>query len=160
MGNVGWYDERPSEVDHQHSISIQYFLHYYHQNGRNGDLNPTDAFKRTSIFSTAEIAYPYFPTKRYLIVGYAPWTLKDEHKIKNTAYQDGRLIAVGLTQPSNIIPWDCQAPPVLVATPMTYREGDPQKLFALVKPTNGLCTPYIIDKQRVFIRWEYRSILR
>ncbi|KAH9216022.1 hypothetical protein DL95DRAFT_460565 [Leptodontidium sp. 2 PMI_412] len=93
-------------------------------------------------------------------VGYVPRSPEDKHMRNNVEYHTGQRRAIGTTRPRNIIPWDENAPPVPVVTPLALREGDaPFKLYALMNPRDGTCTPYTIDKQRVFIRWEFRSVV-
>ncbi|KAH7342667.1 hypothetical protein BKA65DRAFT_295544 [Rhexocercosporidium sp. MPI-PUGE-AT-0058] len=113
-------------------------------------LAPSIAFKSTQSFSAAEIAPPSPAAMQYLIVGYVPRSVKDQHTCNNEEYEADQPRGTGTIQPSNIIHWEEHAPPILVVTPVAPKEGDTHlKFYALMSPgKNGLCVPHTIEKVR------------
>lgn len=124
------------------------------------ESKPSEVFKSTQSFSDAELAPPPPTSMQYLIVGYVPRSAEDKHMANNKAYHTDQQRAIGTIRPSNIIPWDEQAPPVVVVTPLAPRVDDEHlKLYALIRPRLGICYPFPVNKKRVFIRWEFRSVV-
>ncbi|KAG4434161.1 hypothetical protein IFR05_010353 [Cadophora sp. M221] len=69
----------------------------------------------------------------------------------------GNSKSIGNSKPTNVIPWDSTAPPILVVTEIPAREDGVLNFWALLWPKNGLCTPFTIKAEYVFFRWEYRT---
>lgn len=99
---------------------------------------------------------PELGVHRYLVVGYTPRVtdalLKSMAKGKQK--QNG---PVGTVVPANITAWDTSAPPALVVTEVLDEKPDSIRLWALIKPQNGLCTPYSVTQEVDFYRHEFRD---
>lgn len=122
---------------------------------------PSEIFNSSPTFSTAEGAQPSQDTCQYMLVGYIPRSLDDEHLNMNKDYNAGGSRSVGSVRPNNVIPWDNAAPPVFVVAQLACKKSTHYaRYLALLKPKDGLCTPfYISERQHVFFRWEFRYLV-
>ncbi|KAH7342666.1 hypothetical protein BKA65DRAFT_586666 [Rhexocercosporidium sp. MPI-PUGE-AT-0058] len=121
--------------------------------------NGKDTIFRSSLdFSESELANPINGNRRYLIVGYAPRAItQGEYLKKNKAYGKPKTKSIGNAKPTNVIPWDSTAPPILVVTEIPAREDGAVSFWALLWPKNGLCTPFAIKIENIIFRWEFRT---
>jgi hypothetical protein len=55
------------------------------------------------------------------------------------------------------VEWKKDEPPILVVVDISSKEREKTQLWALLCPKDGLCTPYQINRNVVFFRWEFRT---
>ncbi|RDW58790.1 hypothetical protein BP6252_13266 [Coleophoma cylindrospora] len=158
----GWAMEDPMNQQGLHDTICAYSPAMYpvHTviNQAQSDPNSTiQLFNDNKNFTDRELGEPEDGVCRYLVVGYAPRDLSDA--IKKTAPWCKKQRPVGNETPSadQIIKWDESKPPVLVVVRVEAQKTKGTQLWALLKPKNGLCTPFPIAQNLVFYRWQYRD---
>jgi hypothetical protein len=115
-------------------------------------------FRIDDAYTDRELADPEIGVKLYLVVGYTPRVPTADLKTMRPG-QGKQSTPVGVKEPNdgNIIPWSKTEPPVLVVTEVLEQKPDGVQLWALIKPKNGLCTPFSISQDLVFYRHEFRD---
>ena len=94
-------------------------------------------------------------TLQYLVVGYVPRKVKPEY-INKAIYQCKQQ-PVGVTKPKTVIPWDAENLPLLAITKILETRPEAIQLWVLLRPQQGLCTPFQGAQRIVFYRHEFRD---
>ena len=105
-------------------------------------------FRESMSFTAAELGSVTTDIAPYTVVGYVPRAIQlpDRH------VEYGVL---GKVVPAHVIAWrESQLVPVVALLP---KVGSLIRIFALIEPRDGLCTPYAVYTSAVFFRPEYRS---
>ncbi|OAG43841.1 hypothetical protein AYO21_02068 [Fonsecaea monophora] len=98
---------------------------------------------------------PQVGTGQFLVVGYAKANLDKKYRSQDPGVTKQ---IVGVFKPNEILPWeDDKHPTSYVVTPILDFSPEQLKLYVLLKPDKGLCTPYSLAKDDVFFRFEYRD---
>jgi hypothetical protein len=115
----------------------------------------TETFRSASKYTPEELAPLSAFTRHYLVVGYAPRYPTVELLERNPAISYPKK--VGQERPGNVVEWKKYEPPILVVVDISSKEREKTQLWALLCPKDGLCTPYQINRNVVFFRWEFRT---
>lgn len=115
--------------------------------------------------SAGELGPPGDGTKQYLAVGYALRTINTEYQRHNNMRKKTSPARRFHKTPFNVIAWNDAEPPILVVADVaqSWSTGIPPErletvqLWGLLRPRNGLCTPYPIKCTMVFYFWEFRG---
>ena len=108
-------------------------------------------FRESMAFTAAELGTISADVAPYTVVGY---TVR-EMAVLESANQNGEMRVIGKVVPAHVFGWSTKSlVPVVALIP---KIGFPVRVFGLIKPRNGLSTPYSIDQSEVFFRAEYRG---
>jgi len=115
----------------------------------------TETFRSASKYTPEELAPLSAFTRNYLVVGYAPRYPTVELLERNPDISYPKK--VGQERPGNVVEWKKDEPPILVVVDISSKKREKTQLWALLCPKDGLCTPYQINRNVVFFRWEFRT---
>jgi hypothetical protein len=115
----------------------------------------TETFRSASKYTPEELAPLSAFTRHYLVVGYAPRYPTVELLERNPEISYPKK--VGQERPGNVMEWKKDEPPILVVVDISSKKREKTQLWALLCPKDGLCTPYQINRNVVFFRWEFRT---
>jgi hypothetical protein len=115
----------------------------------------TETFRSVSKYTPEELAPLSTFTRHYLVVGYAPRYPTVELLERNPEISYPKK--VGQERPRNVAEWKRDEPPILVVVDISPKKREKTQLWALLCPKDGLCTPYQINRNVVFFRWEFRT---
>ena len=94
-------------------------------------------------------------TQQFLVVGYAKAYLDKKYRTQDKGITKQ---VVGIYESQDPLPWkDDQNPTCYAVTPILDNVPDQLKYYVLLEPANELCTPYVLSKEDIFYRFEYRD---
>ena len=111
------------------------------------------SFRNDMKFTRQETEQSRPGTAPYLVVGYALRSPQQWLLMRNEALHGQK--PVGMIYTAGMLDWDHDEPPLYVVAP-TLEQSERVKLYALLPAPNGLCMPFVVKKELVFYRHEFR----
>jgi hypothetical protein len=95
-------------------------------------------------------------TAHYLVIGYVKPNLDQKYRQQEEGVTK-RVVGIYVPD-AGVLPWHDQDHPTCYAvTPILDFQPEQLKYYVLLEPDKGLCTPYMVAKDDVFFRHEYRD---
>lgn len=94
--------------------------------------------------------------QKYMVVGFVPRNLEESHK--KAASEGRKKVVVGTDRPRDILThYETELPLIAVAQVVQLHPDEGVKLWVLLKPKSGLCTPHTVAQVSVFYLAQFRD---